>query len=631
MKTICNRKLLPKLIITFLFCTMLFFPLISANAYTYTITITLHATSHGGKIPIDVSIETNEDVESFRSWRIDIFRHGAKVDTLSFTYSENINVVGQGATYTSSFTIEDKSADQQILTFNCYVYDKDGNEVGSGSAEKEPPINHDYTHVMTLDRTCTEAGYKVDLCNTCQYYNYTETASALGHLLSCAHDSSTSNDQSKHITKCTRAGCTYEEQSACNFVETTIPAGCEKGERHIHACSVCNYSYTLETTSPLDHAYSVSQIMPTCTSEGYVLHTCSRCKISYTSDATAALDHNFQSDFARDVSPTCISAGLEAYTCSRTGCGEHKDSILAALGHDYTNATSNPTCTTEGYTTYTCSRCTDTYISDAAPAFGHDYQRDSVRDVAPTCTSAGLEAHTCSRCGAHDDVALALRRHDYLPAVTEPACTTEGYTTYTCARCGNSYMDNHTKKRGHRMNEWIPLGNGTHTADCAREGCSYKRSALCSSQKYFVDGAEFTLCPICGETSTGECLKLIQGISAKAITYTLPNGNLIVRVGALPNGTMFATVAFVQSDDLQQPEGKVRFTLPVETFEGYSLKLVNSDGSLIDVPAIITEDRLSFELDYTSFPYLASLPSALIQLCPIADEAVRIGFPILSF
>jgi DNA-directed RNA polymerase subunit RPC12/RpoP len=383
---------------------------------------------------------------------------------------------------------------------------------------------------------------------------------------------------------------------------------CSRSGCGVHNDSVLN---------ALGHNYTPSVTMPICTSEGYTTYTCSRCDDTYTDDETPALGHDYQHDPTRDAAPDCTSAGLEAYTCSR--CGERHDVTLSMLGHDYLPVVTVPACTLEGYTTHTCSRCGDSYIDDEIPALGHDYQHDPNRDVAPTCTSAGLEAYTCSRCGEHHDITLPMLGHDYLSVVTLPTCTSGGYTTHTCSRCADSYTNNQTIKRSHWLGEWIPLGNGTHKADCIRAGCSYTRTAPCNTQRCLVNGVEISFCPVCGETSTGECLKLVRDTSAKSITYTLPDGKLIVRIGTMPDGTMFGSIAFVQSDAVQQPEGRVRFSLPVADFEGYSLKLLNPDGSLIDVPVLITKDGLTFELDFTLLQDSISFPVALIKFLPMTD------------
>ncbi len=582
MKKIFKRKMMAKLMIAFLFCTMLLLPAFDAKATDFTVTIKLFETSHGDKMTIVVEVDTSPKTESFSKFVVNVSRNGSHVDTLTWQDSENRNITSISHPFTSSFTILNSQPSEQVLSFDCSVYSNTGAMVGSGSASKEPPIIHVNQAIDFTSATCTEPGYNNQQCSICGYITKAEIAGepALGHQLSplIAHDDTTSGSQSKHYKQCLRTGCNYREMSSCNFGKPfSLPASCMEAAQQLYLCNDCHYQYIIESGMPLGH--------------------------------------NFQRDTARDTAPTCTATGLEAYTCSR--CGQHDDITLAMLGHDYLSVVTMPTCTSGGYTTYTCSRCGDTHTSDEITALGHDFQRDPARDNALTCTSAGLEAYTCSNCGQHDDVTLPMLGHDYLPIVTEPACTSDGYTTHTCSRCGDSYTDNHTKKRGHWFGKWIPQGDGTHTADCIREGCSYTKTAPCRQQTYTVNEEEISFCPICGETPTGECLQMIRDANTKAITNTLPNGELIVRRGILPNGTRFVSIAFERSGDLKQPEGRVQFTLPLKAFEGYSLKLLNPDGSLMDVPGIITEEGLTFELDFTPLPGSVSLPTALIQLFPM--------------
>ena len=660
MKKIFKRKMMAKLMIAFLFCTMLLLPAFDAKATDFTVTIKLSETSHGDKMTIVVEVDTSPKTESFSKFVVNVTRNGSHVDTLTWQDSENRNITSISHPFTSNFTILNSQPSEQVLSFDCSIYSNTGAMVGSGSASKEPPIIHVNQAIDPTSATCTEPGYNNQQCSICGYITKAEIAGepALGHQLSplIAHDDTTSGSQSKHYKQCLRTGCNYREMSSCNFGKPfSLPASCMEAAQQLYLCNDCHYQYIIESGMPLGHnfqrdtardtaptctatgleAYTCSRCgqhdditlamlghdylsvvtMPTCTSGGYTTYTCSRCGDTHTSDEITALGHDFQRDPARDNTPTCTSAGLEAYTCSN--CGQHDDITLAMLGYDYLSVVTMPTCTSGGFTTYTCSRCGDTHTSDEITALGHDFQRDPARDNALTCTSAGLEAYTCSNCGQHDDVTLPMLGHDYLPIVTEPACTSDGYTTHTCSRCGDSYTDNHTKKRGHWFGKWIPQGDGTHTADCIREGCSYTKTAPCRQQTYTVNEEEISFCPICGETPTGECLQMIRDANTKAITNTLPNGELIVRRGILPNGTRFVSIAFERSGDLKQPEGRVQFTLPLKAFEGYSLKLLNPDGSLMDVPGIITEEGLTFELDFTPLPGSVSLPTALIQLFPM--------------
>ena len=71
--------------------------------------------------------------------------------------------------------------------------------------------------------------------------------------------------------------------------------------------------------------------------------------------------------------PTCTSAGYAYYTCSECGKISAGKGSVAALGHNWSDAT----CTTAK----TCSRCKDT----SGKALGHDWDFVSYASPAPTC------------------------------------------------------------------------------------------------------------------------------------------------------------------------------------------------------------------------------------------------------
>ncbi len=112
-------------------------------------------------------------------------------------------------------------------------------------------------------------------------------------------------------------------------------------------------------------------------------------------------DHNFQRDTLRDIAPNCVRTGLEAWTCTK--CGETKDVVLEALGHDHAfDSKVEPKCADAGYSVYRCQRinngeqCTDTYNIDFVPPIGHDLKKTDA--IAPLCEKDGIsDYYTCQR------------------------------------------------------------------------------------------------------------------------------------------------------------------------------------------------------------------------------------------
>ena len=279
-----------------------------------------------------------------------------------------------------------------------------------------------------------------------------------------------------------------------------------------------------------------------------------------------------------------------------------------------------------------CSRCNYSTFAEKS-ALGHDLVSHAAK--APSCTEIGWDAYvSCSRCDYSTYVELPALGHDYAAKTTKPSCTEKGYTTHTCTRCKDSYRDAYVAALGHRYGEWSPNADGTNTATCSRDG-SYARTVDCVRIPYvLLTGdvrTELVLCPVCGEISQireidesgetvgvveldGEVLLLLEDARAKALTESLPAGELVLRMGAREAGENLLSVAFERSGKLTQPTGQVKITLPAEVLEGYALSLLLEDGTEAELPFEVEEDEASFVLDFTD----ALSPARLIRLVPLA-------------
>lgn len=109
-----------------------------------------------------------------------------------------------------------------------------------------------------------------------------------------------------------------------------------------------------DTISFHNETISTLTKQPTCTSEGERKITCKKCGISWTV-SMATIDHTYS---LTKNTATCTDPGVCIYTCSK--CGGTKDEEVAALGHDWKEAT----CTTPKI----CKTCGDT----DGEALGHD-------------------------------------------------------------------------------------------------------------------------------------------------------------------------------------------------------------------------------------------------------------------
>lgn len=120
-----------------------------------------------------------------------------------------------------------------------------------------------------------------------------------------------------------------------------------------------------------------------------------------------------------------------------------------------------------------------------------------------------------------------------------------------------------------------------------------------------------TVCPICGAVSDGVQLALAGEAAAKA--ERLPQGELVVRLGALQNGERMLSVAFEYAGKLTRPAEPVQITLPAALLEGYALHVLAADGTETALPVVVTGEDAAFTL---RFDAQDEIPARLLRLVP---------------
>ena len=273
-----------------------------------------------------------------------------------------------------------------------------------------------------------------------------------------------------------------------------------------------------------------------------------------------------------------------------------------------------------------CDVCNEYY----GQMLGHDYVMHDAQ--AATCTEIGWAAYaTCSRCDYSGYAEKPALGHDYAAKTTKPTCTKKGYTTHTCTRCQDSYRDEIVSALGHWYGEWMPNADGTNSASCLRD--AYEHTVDCVRFSFVLTAedvrTEFVLCPVCGEVSeirlideNGEVVEtreavrllLVEDAKAEALTECLPEGELVVRMGALESGDVLMSVAFEIGGEPTQPTGQVKITLPAGLLEGYALCLLSEDGTEAELTleGDEEEETVSFTLDFTN----SETPVQVIRLIP---------------
>jgi len=231
-------------------------------------------------------------------------------------------------------------------------------------------------------------------------------------------------------------------------------------------------------------------VEPTCTATGLTEGShCSRCDDATTAQTVvAALGHSF-TNYVSDGNATCLEDGTKTAKCDRCDATDTKADEDSALGHSFTNYVSdgNATCTADGTKTAKCDRCdaTDTK-ADEDSALGHSFT-NYVSDGNATCTADGTKTAKCDRCDATDTKADegTVLGHSFKNYVSDgnATCTADGTKTAKCDRCdATDTVADEGSALGHAY-----VGAVTKEATCTEKGVMTYTCSNDASHTYTED------------------------------------------------------------------------------------------------------------------------------------------------
>ena len=465
--------------------------------------------------------------------------------------------------------------------------------------EVTPALNHDWDNgVVTTPATCTKDGVKTYTCKRDVSHTYTEAIPATGHdytekvvLPTCESDGYT-------IFTCNNCGDIYtgnvtEKLGHDYQLKDHKDATCTEAGYDYYECSRDASHHYTETIAKTGHDYTEKVVLPTCESDGYTIFTCNNCGDIYTGNVTEKLGHDYQLKDHKDA--TCTEAGYDYYECSRDALHNYTEAI-PATDHMYGKEVVEPTCTEPGYTKYTCAYCGDSYTTDEKPVLGHEEVVISGQN--PTCEAEGwTESSYCKRCN------VTLKAKEIIPAQghdpiavpgKEPTCTETGLTEGSkCQRCGKILT----------AQETIPaLGHDWNTTSTGVDNCV--------NVSFRHENETITLCPICGVQNGTQRLN-------KVTLYTA-HAKLVVLRGVLENGMEAMTVAFYEPGissvtacqrcgavrdsfssgaSLPQAAENAHFTVDASLVDGYTVMLVQADGTETVLTPGISNGKAIFDVD----------------------------------
>ena len=448
---------------------------------------------------------------------------------------------------------------------------------GSGTIDAN---NHDLDYHDAKAPTCTESGWKAyEICKRegCDYTSY-QGLDALNHDWEWV-----SNGNGTHTRTC---------KNDPSHTETEDCTGVACGQSGI--CSVCKGEYTAANHKYETWLYDSNEHWSYCV---------------YCSEERRS-SHSFSQ--YKHSEATCASPAKYLGTCS--DCGFYRTYNLGDIdpnNHDLIHHEAKAaTCTQPGWEAYdTCSRCDYTTYVELTNG-GHSLTHHAAK--APTCTEPGWNAYdTCSRCDYTTYVELPALGHDYQEEVIPRTCEQDGFTLHTCLRCGDDYTDNMIGYLGHWYGEWTANGDGTQRAECLRGGCHHEKTVDCEIIE--LPALNISLCPVCGTVSDGSKPTLANA-SVKIISGRIPHGEALLRVGTLANGEKLLTVGYVYGGRLSKASCQVRIALPAGLVNGYTLSLLNADGTETAVDCTVDGESAVFTLDFAQSQHDA----LLLRLIPVA-------------
>lgn len=297
-------------------------------------------------------------------------------------------------------------------------------------------IAHAFVIVETVESTCTERGYTIYKCLSCDITYNANYVDANGHDYDSVLVGETCEEGSYYLYTCKVCGHQYKSdyitQGGHKYRTTVVAPTCLERGYTLYTCNVCGYSFRDDYTSARGHSYRTTITAPTCTEVGFTHYECKNCDYEYDADFIPAHGHNYETTV---VAPTCTERGHTLHKCSYCG-DEYKTDETLALGHNYTERTIDVTCTQNGCVKHTCIKCGYEYETNVIPALGHKYISEVTRQV--TCEEDGNRHHICTRCGDQYDTAIPHFGHTF-EIVGEHNNGGVVERTYRCSVCGYSY------------------------------------------------------------------------------------------------------------------------------------------------------------------------------------------------
>ncbi len=543
-------------------------------------TATTNFTGNGTLVTLKFKVADNAAIKKYPitvTYNVDNYEIIDKdMNPISFNLENgSIDVKQAGCKHANTTIVEAKPSTCLTQGNNAYTRCNDCGVIVSGSDEKLPLGNHNFSNWSEINApTCTAQGKNMRTCSICKTAEYAEIP-ATGHnyvdgrCTSCGEtivtntatikvssESAVAGDQAKvTISFNDNPGVTsvllkvgYDESV---FTLTDVTDGGILGSafhsnkyKSPYTLSWANDTATTNFTGngtavtltfkvadnavikkyPITVTYDVDNYEIIDKDMNPVVFELENGSI----DVKEAVCEHVNTVVVNAKPSTCVTQGNNGYTrCN--DCGAiiaGSDEKLPLAEHKYKAVVTPSTCEEKGYTTYTCSVCGDSYVSDYVAALGHTKVVDKA--VAPTCTQTGLsEGSHCSVCDkvlVAQTIVPAKGHTEVVDKAVAPTCTQTGLTEGShCSVCNKVLVaqtivpaTGHTTKT--TQTEATCEKNGKIVVTCTV--CSKKVSETIIPAKGHIAGDwEVIKVPTSGSTGlkVQKCIKCGTEVNRKTI------------------------------------------------------------------------------------------------------------------
>lgn len=237
------------------------------------------------------------------------------------------------------------------------------NECGEVIEEKIITADHILKESI-INPTCTEKGYTLVKCETCDYEEKKDYVDEISH----------------------------------DMDDVVINPTCVSEGYTISKCKNCDFEEKKDIIAKSEHSLIEEVVEATCSEKGYVYSKCINCDFEEVKSEIDKLPHitNENDEWVIIEDNGCEEDATFAKLC--TVCGEVVESYVDIKFHDYQYETIPSTCTEKGYEREYCSNCDYEWKTKYKPALGHQNTKYVV-DVLPTDGSFGQRHLECDDCG----------------------------------------------------------------------------------------------------------------------------------------------------------------------------------------------------------------------------------------